>query len=126
MMTQAEAMAKYRASEKGRSREVEYMSRWRYTEAGQLWVQRKRLKKYGLTPEEYQKLLIGQGGVCAICGQEETATIKGVVRRLAVDHDHQTDEVRGLLCYMCNSALGHFGDNPDLLRRALNYLTRKA
>lgn len=78
------------------------------------------LKKYGLTIEEYEALYEAQDGVCAICKcpPEEA----GRWERLMVDHDHETQEVRGLLCQNCNSGLGHFRDDPELLRRAVLYL----
>lgn len=62
------------------------------------WTLRTR---YGITPEEYDELLARQDGRCAMC-REECATGK----RLAVDHDHATGAVRGLLCHACNRALG--------------------
>ena len=57
-----------------------------------------------------------QGNCCAICG----AKPKG--RRLAVDHDHKTGKVRGLLCMFCNTGLGKFRDDPKLLKKAIGYL----
>lgn len=71
-------------------------------------VLRIRVAKYGLTVEDFGKLLASQGGVCAICaGTDEQ-------RRLSVDHDHETGEVRGLLCSGCNGAkLGRLGDDPE-------------
>lgn len=72
---------------------------------------------YGLAPGQYDALLAAQGGRCAICRR---AT--GKTRRLAVDHDHQTGEVRGLLCSPCNREL--IGRHPpDALQRAIDYLT---
>lgn len=69
---------------------------------------------YGLTPEEYENLLDKQNGLCGICMSS------GV--RLAVDHDHVTKQVRGLLCHTCNTGLGKLGDNIEGIERALNYL----
>ena len=62
-----------------------------------------------------------QNGVCAICGNPETATSHGTIRRLSVDHDHETGEVRGLLCSKCNFALGLFY-SEGLLNSAKDYL----
>lgn len=81
---------------------------------------RHALKKYGITPGDYDQLLAEQDGVCAICAQPES--IEG--RVLAVDHDHQSGAVRGLLCGRCNRAIGLLLDDPELLTRAANYLTR--
>jgi Recombination endonuclease VII len=81
------------------------------------------LKAYGITIEDYEALLEAQGGVCAICKQPESALHQnGVVRRLAVDHDHETKIVRGLLCSGCNQGVGYFRNNPGLLDAAAAYL----
>lgn len=72
---------------------------------------------YGLKPGEYEKLYEHQTGVCAICKRATGAT-----RRLSVDHDHQTGEVRGLLCRPCNDMLGHARDSIFFFYRAANYL----
>lgn len=71
---------------------------------------------YGITPAEYRALYTAQGGVCAIC---QRAT--GKTRRLAVDHNHQTGEVRGLLCKTCNwIVIGRY--SITMLCRAIDYL----
>jgi hypothetical protein len=75
---------------------------------------------YGLTPEQYENMIINQGFKCAICGIHETA-IKGK-RRLCIDHCHTTGKVRGLLCPNCNLMLGTARDNPDYLREGAKYL----
>lgn len=62
-----------------------------------------------------------QGGVCAICGQKETSTYRGKVRKLAVDHCHKTGRVRGLLCMNCNQGLGKFQHSHELLIKAATY-----
>lgn len=73
-------------------------------------------RKYGITEADYDALLLAQGGVCALCGKRP-----GKVR-LAVDHDHTTGKVRGLLHVRCNRALGPFEFNEIVLQRAVNYL----
>ncbi len=79
-------------------------------------VWRWKLKnRYGLTAEEYEAILESQGGGCAIC--EKTPEEAG--KRLSVDHDHETGDVRGLLCQSCNLALGMIEDHLDA---ALAYL----
>ena len=81
--------------------------------------------KHGLGLQTYTGLLIIQGYTCAICGQEEEAKSNaGSIKRMAVDHDHNTDEVRGLLCQKCNTALGLFKDDADILKRAVEYLSK--
>lgn len=71
------------------------------------------LHKYGIdiTPEQYDELHDLQAGKCAICGRAEP--VSG--RRLAVDHDHQTGLVRGLLCTKCNTTVGWVEQHPSLI-----------
>jgi predicted nucleic acid-binding Zn ribbon protein len=78
---------------------------------------RKRL--YGITQPEFDARLVAQGGRCAICGSAEPGGKGG----FALDHDHATDRVRGLLCTNCNMGLGRFRDDPALLRAAADYLS---
>lgn len=72
---------------------------------------------YGLSAGQYELLYTGQRGTCAIC---QRAT--GRTKRLAVDHNHRTEEVRGLLCGPCNSMLAHARDDPAMFVRAASYL----
>jgi len=82
-----------------------------------------RLKRvYGITQVQYDQMLKDQNGVCKICGYANPVSKKGTPRALAVDHDHISGKIRGLLCNSCNSLLGHAHDNCDLLRAALKYL----
>lgn len=78
----------------------------------------RRLERvFGITRERYEELLALQDGRCAICLRSPRS------QRLAVDHDHKTGEVRGLLCKVCNHRLlGAAKDNIETLRRAVNYL----
>lgn len=75
-------------------------------------------KNYDISLEDYDEMLASQHNGCAICGRtpEENA------RRLCVDHDHETGQLRGLLCAQCNSALGMIGDDIELARRLVAYL----
>ena len=75
--------------------------------------------KYGLSIEDYDQLVEAQGGRCKICG---TDTPNGHHKRFVVDHNHDTNEVRGLLCSTCNTGLGNFSDNPETLLKAAQYL----
>lgn len=80
---------------------------------------------YGLTGEDYGRMLAEQGGVCLICSRPEIRlTPQGEPTPLHVDHDHETGKVRSLLCYKCNSALGSMGDDPELLRKAADYIEK--
>lgn len=74
-------------------------------------------EKYGLSLEEYDAMEAAQGGVCAVCGNACTSG-----KQLAVDHCHATGKVRALLCSGCNLALGRFQDDPEVLRKAADYL----
>lgn len=74
---------------------------------------------YGLSLEGYDKMLERQGGVCSICKRQPEAGVN-----LAVDHDHQTGKVRGLLCQKCNRSIGSLGENLTTLRAAISYLLR--
>lgn len=73
------------------------------------------MKAYGITQEDYEQMLDAQSNQCAICGVYRA--------KLAIDHDHKTGKVRGLLCRKCNRGLGYFKDNAEGIQRALDYLT---
>lgn|SRR6478609_2765896 len=75
------------------------------------------LRTYGLKAGQYGALYEAQGGVCYICRR---AT--GKARKLAVDHDHSSGFVRGLLCKPCNSVLAHLRDDQDAVARMAAYL----
>jgi hypothetical protein len=77
---------------------------------------------YNFTVKEYEEMLEAQGGVCALCFKVETATKNGKVKRLAVDHCHNSNKVRGLLCMKCNTYLGKFNDEVDYFQRVIDYL----
>ena len=77
--------------------------------------------KFGITPEDYGQMLAAQGDGCAICGNGRNRNSPSR-EYLHIDHDHETGRVRGILCDRCNQVLGHFGDDPALLRRAADYL----
>lgn len=80
----------------------------------------KQLKKrYGIDIVEYNIMLEKQNFSCAICKTH----ISNLSVNLAVDHCHKSLKIRGLLCYNCNSGLGRFKDNIDLLAKAISYLT---
>jgi len=70
-------------------------------------------RRYGITEDDFERMLARQGGLCAICR---------VVPGTFVDHSHATGQVRGILCFNCNNGLGHFGDNLVLLELAALYL----
>ena len=76
--------------------------------------------KYGIDQEFYEYLVEQQDSECKICGDYKPSFLPG--GGLVVDHDHRTGKVRGLLCRECNLRLGYFHDNPELLRKAADYV----
>lgn len=105
--------ARYRAENKDKikaknARRAGVTSRW-YNLSG----------KYGLTEDDYAKILIVQGGRCAICRTDKPLGRGG---NFHVDHDHATGKVRGLLCHHCNTGIGGLRDSLVLLRAAITYL----
>lgn len=74
-------------------------------------------KKFGMSTEQYEAMLIAQGNHCALCPKPDRPD-----KRLAVDHDHETGKIRALLCDCCNRGLGLFDDDPVRLRAAAEYL----
>lgn len=69
------------------------------------------LRKYGLTLADYDQMLAAQGGLCDICQSPPESESNHYKPNLAVDHDHGTGQVRGLLCLTCNRTLGLIGDH---------------
>ena len=72
--------------------------------------------QYDMSPGDYDRMVLLQGGECALCHRRP--------KRLFVDHDHITGKVRALLCPSCNSGLGHFGDDPRMLREAARFVEK--
>lgn len=80
--------------------------------------------RYKITVEEYNIIYEKQSGACAICDTPETLTKDGKLHALAVDHNHETGHVRGLLCMSCNTKLGYF-ESKNLLTKMVAYLMRQ-
>jgi len=76
------------------------------------------LKRYGLTASKSDEMLLNQDYRCAICGLHQSEQD----RDLAVDHNHVSGKVRKLLCIRCNSGIGHFKDDKELVLKAYRYL----
>jgi hypothetical protein len=76
---------------------------------------RQRLWKYGLKPEQYEQMLMDAQNACEICSSTEN---------LVIDHCHDSDKVRGILCWSCNVALGHFKDSLETVKKATDYLCK--
>lgn len=98
----------------------EYGREWRAKNATYYW-DRYLNKRFGLPALDYDALLAAQDEKCAVCKSEcKTGN------RLAVDHDHVTGRIRGLLCLRCNTMLGQADDDPERLRAAARYLDGNA
>lgn len=76
-------------------------------------------RKYNITLDEWNDLFEKQSGCCAICRKHQSE----VPKKFSVDHCHKTGRVRGLLCFDCNTSLGKFNDDINLLRKAIDYLS---
>lgn len=114
-----EVLSKYNNSAKGAAAQRKY----RRTDKGKALNRRAKLKYYyNMTTDDYNGLFQQQKGCCAICGKHQSE----IKWRLAIDHDHNTNEIRGLLCRPCNSNLGRFEKgrkfNPLLTHKFMEYL----
>ena len=119
--SESKKASRRRASPEQQQRSRKTIDRWRREHPDRVAEINRRVdlkRKFGITLEQFDEMLEAQGGVCAICG---STPYNGY--RLAVDHDHDTGRVRGLLCASCNRGLGYLADDPVRLRRALEYLT---
>lgn len=94
---------------------------YRESEYGKRRIKGWRLKRaYNITVEDYDLMMSKQGNRCAVCGGHQSE----MERSFDVDHDHETGEIRGLLCNSCNRALGLMGDSVMILENALLYLRK--
>lgn len=111
---------------------IDIIGRTRHNKITQLWHKNNQeksrdldlKKRFGITLNDYNKMLEEQNGVCAVCKEKETVRLNGKVKRLCVDHDHKTGKVRGLLCMSCNIALGKLKDNSTIIESLLTYIKR--
>jgi len=83
---------------------------------------RHRLNRYGLTHEAFTAMLASQGGRCAVCRTDKPRGTQGF--GWCVDHDHETGQVRGILCGHCNQGIGMLQDDPDVIAAAAKYVQR--
>jgi hypothetical protein len=95
-----------------REKKLQYQKAWAANNKDRTAVHKIKYN-YGLTEEAYSLLIIQQDYKCKICNKEE---------KLHIDHDHNTNKIRGLLCGKCNKALGLFQDDPANLDKAAAYL----
>lgn len=96
----------------------EYNKKWRQDNKDSNKEYRYK-KRYNLTLEEIDQMLIAQDHKCCICGKILMETNRHI------DHNCRTGKVRGILCPKCNLGLGHFDDNPEFLRKATLYIEKE-
>lgn len=84
------------------------------------------LEGFGLTIDQYDALVLRQDNLCACCGMAETALSNtgDFIKRLAVDHDHKTGQIRSLLCQACNQMIGHAKEDVTRMQKGIEYLKR--
>jgi hypothetical protein len=83
-------------------------------------------QRYGISVDEYQTIIASQNNACPICKVEISDTLGYKGKRAAVvDHNHDTGEVRGILCSFCNLVLGYARENTDILYKAIVYLSER-
>ena len=124
-------MIKYRkehpeVSKKWRTKNKDYYKNW-WKENKDRQKDYNLQKKFGITLNDYNKILSEQNGLCAICGKKEELNFDKRInksRLLSVDHDHTTGKVRELLCNKCNHLLGLANDSFEILDKASNYLRK--
>jgi len=78
--------------------------------------------EWGMTREEYTKILESQNSCCAICETTGDEYMIKYKRRFAIDHDHTSGKNRGLLCHLCNTGIGSLGDSIPTLKKSIKYL----
>lgn len=109
--------------EEKKARRCEVAARWRKNNP-QKWRAIERRRRYGISPEEFDRLYAEQKGECGVCSKKIFDGSGQGRDALAVDHDHKTGKIRGLLCAVCNRGLGMFEDSPERLEKAAIYLKK--
>lgn len=115
---EARYQADHAATDDGRDMRRQARSKWNDDNHGYFLNYR-----YGITADDYAAMVERQGGRCAICGSDSPG---GIAKVWCVDHCHDSNKVRGLLCGPCNRGLGQFKDDVERLRSAIAYLTKNA
>jgi hypothetical protein len=98
-----------------KERKHKYHQRY-YQERKSIYKDRKLKYKYGISLKEFEYLLIKQDNKCAICKNSLSD------QTTVIDHEHSSNKIRGILCRSCNTGLGFFGDDPEILNQAVAYL----
>lgn len=110
--------AYYHSNPEYKEKTLGYSRNWvvKNPEQRKKFTRNSRIRAYGITPERYKEMLNEQGNRCAICSKENK-------RAMAIDHDHKTGKVRGLLCDPCNLSLGHI-EKDGFLEKATKYIAK--
>lgn len=97
-----------------KDRQNSSMKKWYANNKEKVYWQRKKWT-HGISKEDYIVMVASQNGVCAICNKSPRTFLK-------IDHNHETNDIRGLLCEKCNSGIGLLGDSITVCRNAAKYL----
>jgi hypothetical protein len=130
------AYAKEYRDKMDKEKQAAYLKKWNEEHKEYASIQKKKWYKenkdrqtngllvriYGITLEDYNRMLSEQNDCCAICGKHKDNFQRG----LSVDHNHVTHKVRALLCHKCNTGLGNLGDDINILQKAIDYLNKYA
>lgn len=112
----------------GESKKEWYARKWAARQLQNPGAERARnfKRKYGITIGQYNEMLEKQNFICAICNEKETSIDgkTGALRKLAIDHNHKTNELRELLCWRCNSTIGKINEDINLLKKMIVYLEK--
>ena len=103
-----------RKNNKSEARKLSDIKRWNKANSGDKGKNKKLKLNYGICLEDFNTMLMEQNYLCKIC--------KNKMNKPCVDHSHSTGKVRGLLCSECNTALGLFKENVDILEEAILYV----
>ena len=110
-----------RATPEGKAKFKSYYKTYYYSAKGKTQEKVRKLKRsFKITLEQYKEMFSKQNGCCAICKRP----LSEFKRSLAVDHDHKTNKIRGLLCVNCNIILGNAYDSIEILTQAIQYLNQ--
>jgi hypothetical protein len=112
--------------EKNKEKEKEYKLKYNKDKGKEKSKWYRIKKKYNLSQEQWENIYNKQNGKCFICQRTEQQIKKTKSRYLAVDHDHKTGKIRGLLCTYCNRTLTQFfQETPEIIMRVYAYLTKE-
>lgn len=108
-----------RAWKQANRQRIALLARLRYQKNAQKELDRIRLKKYGITGDEFRKILKYQNFKCPVCNRK-------ITKNLSVDHNHLTGRIRGLICNNCNLAIGNADESSERLRALARYLNERS